>query len=243
MFLKQITNDKTGCVSYAGYCLSCRAGYVIDPLDDLKPYLEVARDNGIKITHIFNTHIQADHISGDRKLAKVTGAKIYMHESAKVDYDFEPVKDGDVIQIGNPRVKIIHTPGHTPESMSLLFAEYPKTSESILFTGDTLFRGNVGRMDLEGAGTLEQLYDSVKKLFSLDDYITVLPSHFGKSKCGVGLSSVPISTIGYEKRFNQSIDALSDKQNFIDYVKSQKTLEIPEHVRIKKINMGKEREN
>src|SRR6266540_5759484 len=153
MFLKQITEDKTGCVSYVGYCFSCKAGYVIDPLENIEPYLQVARDNGIEITHIFNTHIQADHISGDKKLAKETGAKIYMHESAKVDYDFEPVKDGDVIQIGNPRVKIIHTPGHTPESMSLLFAEYPNMSESILFTGDTLFRGNIGRMDLEGAGT------------------------------------------------------------------------------------------
>jgi hydroxyacylglutathione hydrolase len=107
-----------------------------------------------------------------------------MHESANVNYDFEHVKDGDVLQIGNPRIRIIHTPGHTPESMSLIFSEYLKTSESILFTGDTLFRGNVGRLDLEGAGTSEQLYDSVKKLFSLDEFITVLPSHFGKSKCG-----------------------------------------------------------
>jgi glyoxylase-like metal-dependent hydrolase (beta-lactamase superfamily II) len=148
------------------------------------------------------------------------------------------VKDGDVLEIGNPRVRIIHTPGHTQESMSLLFAEYPKTSESILFTGDTLFRGNVGRMDLEGAGTPEQLYDSVKKLFSLDEFITVLPSHFGKSKCGVGLSSVPITTIGYEKRFNQSVDVLSDKPKFVDYMRSQKTLEMPEHIRIKKTNMG-----
>ncbi len=236
--MKQITNDKTGCVSYIGYCFSCKAGYVVDPLEDIKPYLQVAKENGIQITHIFNTHIQADHISGDRSLAKETGAKIYMHESANVNYDFEHVKDGDVPQIGNPRIRIIHTPGHTPESMSLLFSEYPKTSESILFTGDTLFRGNVGRLDLEGAGTSEQLYDSVKKLFSLDEFITVLPSHFGKSKCGVGLSSVPITTIGYEKRFNQSVDVLSDKQKFLDYMKSQKTLEMPEHIRIKKTNMG-----
>jgi len=145
-----------------------------------------------------------------------------MHESARVNYDFEPLKDGDTLAIGNPQVKIIHTPGHTPESMSLLFTEYPKKSESILLTGDTLFRGNVGRLDLEGAGTPEQLYDSIKKLFSLDDYVAVLPSHFGKSQCGVGLSSVPISTIGYEKRFNRSVDALSDKQKFIDYMKNQK---------------------
>jgi hydroxyacylglutathione hydrolase len=240
MFLKQITDDRTGCVSYIGYCFSCKAGYVIDPLENTEPYLQVARDNGIQITHIFNTHIQADHISGDKKLAKETGAKIYMHGSAQVDYVFEPVKDGDVIQIGNPRIKIIHTPGHTPESISLLLTEYPKTTESILFTGDTLFRGNVGRMDLEGAGTTEQLYDSIKKLFSLDEFITVLPSHFGKSKCGVGLSSVPLTTIGYEKRFNQSIDALSDKQKFIDYMKDQKTLEMPEHIKIKRTNMSKE---
>jgi hydroxyacylglutathione hydrolase len=104
--------------------------------------LHIANNDGIKITHIFNTHIQVDHISGDRKLADKTGAKIYMHESAKVIYDFEPLKDGDALAIGNPQVKIIHTPGHTPESMSLLFTEYPKKSESILLTGDTLFRGN-----------------------------------------------------------------------------------------------------
>jgi hydroxyacylglutathione hydrolase len=118
-------------------------GYVVDPLEDIEPYLQVAKDDGIQITHIFNTHIQADHISEDRKLADKTGAKIYMHESAKVNYNFEPLKDGDILAIGNPKVKVIHTPGDTPESMSLLFAEYPKTTESIVLTGDTLFRGNV----------------------------------------------------------------------------------------------------
>jgi hydroxyacylglutathione hydrolase len=122
--------------------------------------------------------------------------------------------------------------------MSLLFAEYPKKSESILLTGDTLFRGNVGRLDLEGAGTPEQLYDSIKRLFSLDDYVAVLPSHFGKSQCSVGLSSVPISTIGYEKRFNRSVDALSDKKKFLDYMKNQKTMEISDHIKIKNLNKG-----
>jgi glyoxylase-like metal-dependent hydrolase (beta-lactamase superfamily II) len=239
LFLKQIPNDKTGCESYIGYCASCEVGYVVDPLENIETYLQIANDNDIKLTHIFNTHIQADHIAGDRKLAEKTGAKIYMHESADVDYDFERVKDGDVIQIGNPRVRLLHTPGHTPESVSLLVAEYPKTSEGIVLTGDTLFRGNVGRLDLEGAGTPEQLYESIKRLFSLEDYVVVLPSHYGRSQCGVGLSSVPISTIGYEKRFNRSVDSLSDKQKFTDYMKSQKTMEIPEHIKIKNINKGK----
>ena len=114
--------------------------------------MQIAKDDGIKITHIFNTHVQADHISGDRKLADKTEAKIYMHESAKVNYDFEHLKDGEILAIGNPQVKVIHTPGHTPESMSF-FQIYPKKPESIVLTGDTLFRGNVGRLDLEGAGT------------------------------------------------------------------------------------------
>jgi len=239
MFLKQIPNDEKGCVSYIGYCASCEVGYVVDPLENIETYLQIAKDNNIKLTHIFNTHVQADHVAGDRKLADKTGAKIYMHKSAEIDYDFESVKDGDIIQIGNPRVRILHTPGHTPESVSLLFAEYPKTSESIIFTGDTLFRGNVGRLDLEGAGTAGQLFDSIKRLFSLEDYIVVLPSHYGRSQCGVGLSSVSISTIGYEKRFNRSVDALYDKQKFKDYTESQKTMEIPDHMRIKSINKGK----
>jgi hydroxyacylglutathione hydrolase len=238
VFLKQVTNDSTGCVSYVGYCYSCKAGFVIDPLEDIEPYLQVAKDSGISITHIFNTHIQADHMSGDRKLAEKTGAKIYMHESAKVNYPFEALKDGDVIPIGNPRIRVLHTPGHTPESISLVVAEYPKTSEGLVFTGDTLFRGNVGRLDLEGAGTPEQLHDSIKKLFLLDDYIAILPSHYGKSQCGVGLSSIPISTIGYEKRFNKVVETLSDKQKFIEYMKSQKTMEIPEYHKIKSRNKG-----
>jgi glyoxylase-like metal-dependent hydrolase (beta-lactamase superfamily II) len=100
VYLKQITNDKTGCVSYMGYCASCGVGYVVDPLEDIEPYLQIAKNDGIKITHIFNTHIQADHISGDRKLAYKTGAKVYMHESAKVNYDFEPLKDEDTLAIG-----------------------------------------------------------------------------------------------------------------------------------------------
>jgi glyoxylase-like metal-dependent hydrolase (beta-lactamase superfamily II) len=239
LFLKQIPNDEKGCVSYIGYCASCEVGYVVDPLENIETYLQIAKDNNIKLTHIFNTHVQADHVAGDRKLADKTGAKIYMHKSAEIDYDFESVKDGDIIQIGNPRVRILHTPGHTPESVSLLFAEYPKTSESIIFTGDTLFRGNVGRLDLEGAGTAGQLFDSIKRLFSLEDYIVVLPSHYGRSQCGVGLSSVSISTIGYEKRFNRSVDALYDKQKFKDYTESQKTMEIPDHMGIKSINKGK----
>ena len=238
MYLKQITDDKTGCVSYSGYCFSCKVGYVVDPLEDIDPYLQVAEDSGIQITHIFNTHIQADHVSGDRRLADKTGAKIYMHESANVNYDYMPLKDKDALAIGNPQVKVIHTPGHTPESISLLFTEYPKTPESILFTGDTLFRGNVGRLDLEGAGTTEQLYESVNKLFSLDDFVAVLPGHFGKSQCGVGLSSVPLSTIGFEKRYNRSVNSLSDRQRFIEFMNSQKTMEIPDYIKIKNINKG-----
>src|SRR5919106_3331703 len=237
MFLKQITNDETGCVSYIGYCFSCKVGYVVDPLKNVEPYMKIAKDDKIDITHIFNTHIQADHISGDKKLSKETGAKIYMHESSKVSYPFEPVKEGDTFSIGNPRIKILHTPGHTPESISLLVAEYPKTSEGIIFTGDTLLRGNVGRLDLDGAGTSEQLYESVKKLFSLDDYIAVMPSHYGRSQCGVGLSSVPISTIGYEKRFNRANDSLSEKSKFVEYIKEQKSMEIPYYHKIKRVNM------
>jgi hydroxyacylglutathione hydrolase len=99
----------------------------------------------------------------------------------------------------------------------LLVAEYPNTPNGIVFTGDTLLRSNVGRLDLDGAGTPGQLYDSVKKLFA-QDYVAVMPSHYGKSQCGVGLSSVPISTIGYEKRFNGAIEALSDRQKFIEYI-------------------------
>ncbi|MGB0027896.1 MAG: MBL fold metallo-hydrolase, partial [Nitrososphaeraceae archaeon] len=176
-------------------------------------------------------------ISGDKKLAKDTGAKIYLHESSKVSYPFEPVKEGDIISIGNPQVKILHTPGHTPESISLLIAEYPKTSDGIIFTGDTLLRGNVGRLDLDGAGTPDHPYNSVKKLFALEDYVAVMPSHYGRSQCGVGLSSIPISTIGYEKRFNRAIDSLSDREKFVDYLKGLKTMEIPDYHRIKRINM------
>jgi glyoxylase-like metal-dependent hydrolase (beta-lactamase superfamily II) len=239
MFLKQIPNDETGCLSYIGYCFSCGVGYTIDPLENIEPYLKVAKDNNIQITHIFNTHIQADHISGDRKLAEKTGAKIYMHESANVYYPFERLKEGNVISIGNPRIKVLHTPGHTPESISLLVAEYPKTPDGIIFTGDTLLRGNVGRLDLDGAGTPEQLYDSIKKLFALEDYVAIMPNHYGKSQCGVGLSSVPISTIGYERRFNGSIDSLSDRPKFIEYIKSLKTMEIPDYHKIKRINMDR----
>jgi hydroxyacylglutathione hydrolase len=141
VYLKQITNDKTGCVSYVGYCFSCKVGYVVDPLEDIDFYLQVARDNGIQITHVFNTHIQADHASGDRKLAEKTGAKIYMHESADVKYDFSPLKEKDVLAIGNPQVKVIHTHGHTPESISLLFTEYLPVIHCLEETRKIRFRG------------------------------------------------------------------------------------------------------
>jgi hydroxyacylglutathione hydrolase len=177
----------------------------------------------MRITHIFETHVQADHVSGARALAAVTGAPIFYHAAAAVAFRHTDLEDGDEHELGNVRVSILHTPGHTPDSVCLLVTDRTRAAEPwFVLTGDTLFSGGVGRPDLLGQGAetglAEQLYESVQgTLLKLPDHLEVYPAHFGGAACGKGLSGKPGSTIGFERRFNPALQ-LGAKADFVRYV-------------------------
>jgi glyoxylase-like metal-dependent hydrolase (beta-lactamase superfamily II) len=195
----------------------------VDPQQEIEPYLEAAGQKGMRITHIFESHVQADHLSGAQKLSSATGAPVLLHASADVRFPHVPLEDEEEHELGNVRVRIWHTPGHTPEGISLLVTDLTRAPEPwFILTGDTLFSGGVGRPDLLGDGaetTLAwQLYDSLYgKLLTLPDHIEVYPAHFGGAACGKGLSGKPGSTIGFERRFNPALQ-ITSRPEFIRFV-------------------------
>ena len=196
---------------------------MVDPQLEIEPYLEAAAQKSMRITHIFETHVQADHLSGARRLAGVTKAPVFFHESAPVDFPHAEVAAGDSHDLGNVRLAILHTPGHTADGVSILVTDNTRAPEPwFVLTGDTLFSGGVGRPDLMGAGSetalAEQLYDSLYgKLLKLADHIEVYPAHFGGAACGKGLSGKPGTTIGFERRFNPALQFQS-KMEFVKFV-------------------------
>jgi hydroxyacylglutathione hydrolase len=196
---------------------------VVDPQPEIEPYIEAAAQKAMRITHIFETHVQADHVSGARRLAAATRAPVFFHESAEVRFPHGDLEDGEEHDMGNVRITILHTPGHTPDSISILVTDRSRAPEPwFVLTGDTLFSGGVGRPDLLGAGAetvlAEQLYDSVfGTLLKLPDHIEVFPAHFGGAACGKGLSGKPGSTIGFERRFNPALQFTS-KDEFVHFV-------------------------
>ncbi len=217
MIFRQFLKPETGCASYVLGCAGKGTCAVVDPHPDLiSQYLEVSERTGMRINAIIDSHIHADHISGNRELAAHTGAKLYLHESARTNFEFTSLKDGEEIVVGNVVIKTIHTPGHTPESIALLVTDKTRSPEPwFLLSGDTLFSGDAGRPDLVSQDGAEAIYDSIfNKLLTLPDYIEVYGSHFSGSVCGRGLSGKPMSTIGFEKRFNKALQH-KEKAQFV----------------------------
>jgi glyoxylase-like metal-dependent hydrolase (beta-lactamase superfamily II) len=165
---------------------------------------------------VIDTHIQADHLSGGRTVAAMTGAAYCLHESTDVAFDFTPLADGQEISCGNTIIKVLHTPGHTPESVCLLVTDNTRGPEPwFLLTGDTLFIGAVGRPDLPGhaEASARELYRSLQqKILSLPDHVEIYPTHFAGSVCGAGMSGKPISTLAFEKRFNRLLSLASEDE-------------------------------
>ena len=214
---------ETGCAAYLFGCGGLGKCADVDPHErDVDAYGKFAASKDMRITHVIDTHVHADHRSGGVALAEQTNAKYCLHESADVDLAFEPLYDGQELELGNTRVRVLHTPGHTPESVCLVVSDLRRgTDPWFVLTGDTLFVGAVGRPDLPGrarenAGTL---YDSIhQKLLVLPGDLEVYPGHFAGSACGAGMSGKPSSTIAFERRFNpllgksrsEFVDALSN---------------------------------
>jgi hydroxyacylglutathione hydrolase len=207
MIFRAFSYFDTGCAAYLFGCGSLGKCTVVDPrADDVRSYQEFAAAKGMQITHVIDTHVHADHRSGGRELAEATGARYCLHESADVDFPFMPLHDGQELELGNTRIRVLHTPGHTPESVCLLVTDLKRGPEPwFVVTGDTLFVGAVGRPDLPGhpRENAETLHRSLhERLLTLPDDVEIYPGHFSGSLCGTGLSGKPTSTIAFEKRWN-----------------------------------------
>ncbi len=217
MLLKQFFVNK---IAHSSYILAGNETcVVIDPQRDVDCYINEARAMGVDITHILQTHLHADFISGHMDLAKRTGAKICMPRSAKCTFEHVPLSEGDSVKIENMLLRVIETPGHTPEHICYVVSDTSRSDTPIgVFVGDTLFVGDVGRPDLfpEMANDLAgKLYDSLhEKLLKLPDYCEVYPAHGAGSLCGRAMGAKRRTTIGYERKFNPALQ-IKDKSEFI----------------------------
>ena len=214
MILKQFYLN---CLAHASYLIGdgkTGTAAVVDPQRDIERYLEFAAEHGLQIKHVILTHLHADFVAGHLELRDRVGATIYLGAKAQAEYRFTPLGDGSVVEFGRVRLKALETPGHTPESISLLVYDLDKSANEpfAVLTGDTLFIGDVGRPDLRAAlgwsatdlGAL--LFDSLQsKLLPLPDASLVYPAHGAGSLCGKAISKETVSTIGEQRRLNYAL--------------------------------------
>lgn len=232
MFFQHVY-DKS--LSQGSYFIGCQAtgeSIVIDAQRDVDVYLDIAKQNNLRITHITETHIHADFLCGSRELAAVTGAQILLSDEGGEDWQYEfphtGLKDGSMIKVGNLSLEVMHTPGHTPESISFLLRDHPATDEPVMvFTGDFIFIGDIGRPDLleKAAGLIgtkeagaKQMFQSLKKFTALPDFVQVWSAHGAGSACGKALGAVHSSTVGYEKIRNWAFRYGDNEKAFTDYL-------------------------
>lgn len=227
MFFKQIYEPGLAHASYMVGCQKTGECLVIDAKRDIDTYIEIARQERLRITHLAETHIHADFLAGTRELAELTGAMMYLSDEGGEEWAYEfdhyGLKDGDSFMVGNIKVDVMHTPGHTPEHISFLVTDTPaiKDVPIMMFTGDFVFVGDIGRPDLlEKAagyeGTMEkgarQMWESLKKFKALPDHIQVHPAHGAGSACGKALGAIPSSTVGYEKLVNWALRHTNEEE-------------------------------
>lgn len=210
------------CLAHASYLIGdeeTRTAVVVDPQRDVQRYLDFAKQRGLEIRHVFLTHLHADFIAGHLELRDLTGAKIYLGARAQAEYRFTPMKEGDVLEFGKVRLKILETPGHTAESISILVYDLSKDPQNAgaVLTGDTLFIGDVGRPDLRAslgwkpADLARLLYGSLTtKILGLPDSALVYPAHGAGSLCGRNISGETVSTIGEQRRSNYALQPMSE---------------------------------
>ena len=214
-----------------------REAAVVDPAIDTGQYDELVRERAFRLKYVIDTHVHADHVSGARRLAEKHGAELCLHESAAVTYPFRGLKDGEELPLGQLRLRILHTPGHRSELISILVVNPPRSSEpSMVLTGDSLLVGDVGRPDFGGGDAAVQ-YESVTRLLQLPDWVAVFPGHF-EGPCGKGMCGRPSTTIGFERRFNPLLRL--DRPEFISTLAGSVPSRPLNMVAIEATNRGRE---
>ena len=222
MLLRPFLNDAGSCASYLFGCTTHAKLAVVDAHADLvEDYLAAAAAIGSPIVAVFETHVQADHVSGLPALVERAGATAYVPQGANVAFDHVPLADGEHVELGNTVVTAIATPGHAPAHLAYAVADRRRGDEEpwLVFSGDSLLIGDVGRPDLHVAGDARGqarlLHASLERLLELPDHVVLYPSHYGGSVCGRGLSGNPFSSIGFERHHNPLL-ALADPEAFAD---------------------------
>ena len=213
MILRPFLYEDTACASYLFGCLTQKRLAVVDAHEALVDrYLAAAERAGAPIVAVFETHVQADHVSGLPALVDATGATAYLPAGAAVEFGHEELGDGDGVELGNTRVRALATPGHAPAHNAYIVSDLRRGTDEpwLVFTGDSLLVGDVGRPDLHAGGDplplARRLHASLRRLLELPDGVLVYPSHYGGSVCGRALSGNPFSTIGFERRNNRALD-------------------------------------
>ena len=242
MFLRPFLYEAGSCASYLFGCGSQSRLAVVDPHVELvDDYLATAVALGAPIEAVFETHVQADHVSGLPALVEGAGATAYLPVGSGVEFDHVALADGDIVELGNTVVAAIATPGHAPAHHAYAVADRRRGTDDpwLVFSGDSLLIGDVGRPDLHVAGDADGqarvLHSSLRRLLELPDHVVLYPSHYGGSVCGRGLSGNPVSSIGFERAHNTML-AFADAREFAAALLSDTPPLPPEHARIVTVN-------